>query len=97
MRPATTTRSDPAVPPREVTILSKIFLRGAGGFTKDHARYLVGLGFSDEDKERMKELTRKNQEGCISAAELDELDSYVKVGDLLAILQSKARKLLKAR
>jgi hypothetical protein len=97
MQPTTTTGSDPAVAPSEVTILSKVFLRDPGGLTKDHARYLVGLGFSDEDKERMKELARKNREGCISPAELDELDSYVKVGDLLAILQSKARKFLKAR
>ena len=98
MQPAPTTRGDPtAVPPSEVTILSKVFLRNRGGLTKDQARYLAGLGFSDEDKERMKELARKNREGRISTAELDELDSYVKAGDLLAILQSKARKLLKAR
>src|SRR5690349_9909411 len=97
MQPATTTSRDSAVPPSAVTILSKVFLRDPGGLTKDQARYLVGLGFSDEDKERMKELARKNREGCISPAELDELDSYVKVGDLLAILQAKARKLLKAR
>ena len=98
MQPTTTTRSDPgAVPPSEVTILSKVFLRDSGGLTKDQARYLVGLGFSDEDKERMKELARKNREGRISAAELGELDSYVKVGDLLAILQSKARRLFKAK
>ena len=45
----------------------------------------------------MKALARKNREGRISCAELNELDSYVKAGDLLAILQSKARKLLKAR
>jgi hypothetical protein len=98
MQPATTTGSDPAaVPPSEVTILSKVFLRDPSGLTKDQARYLVGLGFSGEDKKRMKELAGKNQEGRIFAAELDELDSYVKVGDLLAILQSKARRLLKAK
>jgi hypothetical protein len=98
MQPATTTRGDPVVvPPNEVTILSKVFLRHRGGLTKGQARYLAGLGFSDEDMERMKELARKNREGCISPAELNELDSYVKAGDLLAVLQSKARNLLKAK
>ncbi len=98
MQSATTTRSgSAALPPSEVTILSKLFLRNRGGLTKGQARYLVGLGFSNEDKERMKELARKNQEGGISSAELNELDSYVKAGDLLAILQSKARQLLKAK
>lgn len=98
MRPATTTTTDPvAAPPSELTILSKVFLRDPHGLTKEQARYLVGLCFSDEDKERMKELARKNREGEISAEELRELDSYVKVGDLLAILQSKAREFLESK
>ena len=56
----------------------------------------MGLAFSQEDKERMKDLARKNRQGEISHEELRELDGYVKAGDLLAILQSKARKLLGA-
>lgn len=56
----------------------------------------MGLAFSQEDKERMKDLARKNRQGEISPEELRELDGYVKAGDLLAILQSKARKLLRA-
>jgi hypothetical protein len=86
-----------AAPPNEVTILSKVFLRDPGGLTKHQARYLAGVGFSEEDKARMKELAQKHREGCISSVELNELDSYIKVGDLLAILQSGARKVLKAR
>jgi hypothetical protein len=74
-----------------------VFFRNRAGLTKEQARYLAGLGFSDEDMERMKELARKNREGEISHDELRELDSYVKAGDLLAILQSKARKILKAK
>jgi hypothetical protein len=45
----------------------------------------------------MHELSLKSQEGRISAQELDELDSYITAGDLLALLQSKARKTLKSR
>jgi hypothetical protein len=43
----------------------------------------------------MHNLAVKSQEGRLSPEELAELDSYIKVGDLLAILQSKARKVLK--
>jgi hypothetical protein len=43
----------------------------------------------------MHELVAGNREGRLSAEEQEELDNYVRVGDLLAILQSKARKLLK--
>ena len=42
----------------------------------------------------MRELFDRNREGLISTIEAQELDNYVRMGDLLAILQSKARKLL---
>jgi hypothetical protein len=63
--------------------------------TPELARSILGLSFPDEDKARMHELAVKNQEGQISAAELEELDNYIKVGELLAILWSKARQSLK--
>jgi hypothetical protein len=79
----------------EVTILSQLLLNGQGGGTPEFARYLVSLEFSSADKARMHELAVKNQAGKISPQELRELDGYVKAGDLLAILQSKARMALK--
>jgi hypothetical protein len=45
----------------------------------------------------MHELAAKNQERRLTDAESEEFDNYVKVGDLVAILQSKARKLLKQK
>lgn len=80
----------------EAAILSRVLLNGREDITPELARYFLARGFSADDKARMHELAVKNQEGRISPEELRELDSYVKVGDLLAILQSKARKLLKA-
>jgi hypothetical protein len=59
------------------------------------ARHVLKLKFSDEDEQRMHALAEKNRAGGITGAELEELDSYIKVGDLLAVLQSRARKLLK--
>ena len=81
----------------EVTILSRLLLNGQGGGTPDFARYLLGLGFSDKEKARMHELAVKNQVGKLSPQELQELDGYLKAGDLLAILQSKARMILKKK
>jgi hypothetical protein len=83
--------------PSEVAILSRLLLNGQDGFTPELARHFLSLGFREEDRARMHELAEKNQAGRISPQELRELDSYVKAGDLLAILQSKARKFLKAR
>lgn len=52
--------------------------------------------FTDEDKRRVSELLERNRAGTLTDVERDELDIFVKVGDLIAILQSKARKRLKA-
>jgi hypothetical protein len=79
----------------EAAIFSRVFVNGGQALTPALARHILTLAFSDEDKARMHELAVKNQEGRISPAELDELDNYIKVGDLIAILQSKARQLLK--
>jgi hypothetical protein len=79
----------------EVAIFARLWEAGNGGLSPELARHIVKLGFPEEDKVRMHELAVKNQEGRISPEERAELDSYIKVGDLLAILQSKARKVLK--
>jgi hypothetical protein len=42
----------------------------------------------------MRELAEKNQAGSISPGELEELDGFIQAGDFLALLQSKARKVL---
>jgi hypothetical protein len=59
------------------------------------ARSILNLGFSEEDHARVHELTTRNQDGALSAMEKEELMHYVKAGNLLALLQSKARKFLK--
>jgi hypothetical protein len=58
------------------------------------ARHIVKLGFPEADKDRMHELALKNQQGQISHSELEELDNYVQAGEILALLQSKARSTL---
>jgi hypothetical protein len=81
----------------EATLFSRLFTNGKNGLTREVARYILGITFSDEDKARMHELAGKNQEGTIAPGELRELDSYVKMGDLVAILKSKARLALKQK
>ena len=78
----------------EAAIFARIWDAAGGGLTPELARHVLRLGFSEQDKARMHELAVKNQEGRISE-ELQELDNYIKVGDLLAIMQSKARVRLK--
>ena len=66
----------------------------AGEFSPAVARYVLRLGFSDLDRKRMHELSQKNQSGDLTAEEADILDGFIRVGDLIAVLQSKARRYL---
>ena len=77
------------------TIFSRIFESSREGISAELARHILGLGFSTEDRSRMRELAAKNRRGDISHQELEELDNYITAGDILAIWQSKARRALK--
>ena len=67
-----------------------------GTFSKNAARAVLAIKFSDADKARMVELAEKNTEGKLSAAEREELSSWVKVGDILSMLHLKAQRSLKS-
>ncbi len=64
------------------------------GLSAACARALLELRFSDRDKARMSELASKNNEGLLSESEREELEGYVKVGDVLSLLHLKAKRLL---
>jgi hypothetical protein len=59
------------------------------------ADHVLRIKFPLADRKRMKTLAEKNRCGKISESELEELNSFVEVGDLLAVMQSKARQVLK--
>jgi hypothetical protein len=63
-------------------------------FSAEAARAIIGLDFSASDRERMNELAARNREGRVSPAEDQELSNYIRVGQILGILQSKARRSL---
>ena len=78
----------------EVTILARILGNGRGRIPRDLARYILGIGFSEHDKARMHDLAVRNQDDALSPLEKEELFAFGKVGDVLAILKSKARRTL---
>ena len=59
------------------------------------ARSLLQLDFAARDKDRMNALAAKARLGTLSAEEDEELEDYIYAGQVLAILQSKARQSLK--
>jgi hypothetical protein len=78
----------------EAAIWARVIGAENNGLSTEAARTLLQLGFSEWDKSRMNELAQKNQEGLLSAEEREELEGYVKVGDVLSLLHLKARKSL---
>jgi hypothetical protein len=53
------------------------------------------MEFPPEDKDRMHELAAKAREGTLTLAEQQEIRNYERVGNLLALMKSKARQRLK--
>ena len=62
----------------------------------DAARAILRLSFSAADRKRMTQLAGKNRSGTLKPAEEMELDNFIRVGQTLGILQSKARRSLRA-
>ena len=58
------------------------------------ARSLLQLDFPESDHARVAELSAKAQTGELEVDERDELDEYIRVADMLAVIQSRARRSL---
>jgi hypothetical protein len=59
------------------------------------ARAILDLDFRQADKDRMHLLLAKAKGGTLTADEEVEIDNYERVGHLLSLMKSKARRSLK--
>ena len=64
-------------------------------FDDEGARALVALRADADAQSRIEELAGKCNEGSLTPAERDEYDACVQTGEIIAILQAKARLQLK--
>ena len=78
----------------EAAILARVIESDPSAITPDVARYLLSMQLPVADQERVQELSAKAREGSLSESETQELDSYLHIGRLLAVMQSRARRLL---
>jgi len=79
----------------EPAILERIIEPADGNLRPALAHYLLSLDFKPQDHQRMDQLSSRAQAGSLAPDEEEELDSYISLGHLLALLQSKARASLK--
>jgi hypothetical protein len=86
--------SQALIPNTEAAILARVIECDAMPITVDVARYLLSLQLPRIDEDRVNELSGKARAGSLSQVETQELESYLHIGRLLAIMQSRARRLL---
>jgi hypothetical protein len=79
----------------DVAILGRVLQPDKPTLSPDAARSILALEFGQPDRERMHQLALKAQEGRLTAQEEVELENYRRVGNLLSMMKSKARKSLK--
>jgi hypothetical protein len=79
----------------EAGILARLLATRQEDLSRDAANYLLSLRFDDSDISRMNDLSESARAGTLAAVEAAELDSYIHVSNLLAVMQSKARRSLR--
>lgn len=85
----------PVVNVTEGAIWGRLLQLSNKALSVEAARSLLDLEFAREDKDRMRELAAKARDGSLSAAEQEDIRTYERVGNLLALMKSKARQRLK--
>ena len=78
-------------------VLNELLDPVAACLTAEVAERLVQLRAPESVQARMEELAKKSEQGSLSDREREEYEAFVSAGNFVAILQSKARRLLKDR
>ena len=78
----------------EAAIFSRVLEPEKPMLSHDAARSILALDFTPADRERMDALAAKARSSTLTSEEDEELENYLRVGDLIAIMQSKARRTL---
>jgi hypothetical protein len=80
-----------ANPNSEAAIWARLMQTQKSELTPEAAQFLLGVEFAANDRERMLELAERSEAETLTADEQVEFDGYLHVGNLLAVMQSKAR------
>ena len=83
-------------PDTEADIWERV-IHPRGRLSKQAARRILDLEFTEEDLARMRYLAARNRRGELTEDEEADLDHFCRVGTLLAILKIRAQGVLKPR
>lgn len=83
------------MPNCDVAIMARIVHPERGDLSLAAARAILKFEFEQSDRDRMRALLAKAQSGTLTKEEQAEIEDYDRVGHLLGLMHSKARKALK--
>jgi hypothetical protein len=72
-------------------ILNRLIDPETDDLSSEAARSLLELDFPEADHVRMAELSSKAQAAALTDDDREELQEYIRVADMLAVVQSKVR------
>ena len=76
---------------REAAIWARLIQAQRDELPPQVAEYLLSIAFGESDRQRMEQLAERSEAGTLTPEERAELESYLHVGNLLAVMQSRAR------
>ena len=79
----------------EVAIFGRVLESDQATLDVAAARAILNLDFKQSDKDRMRELLAKAKKGTLTADEQVAIDNYERVGHMLSLMKSKARRSLR--
>jgi hypothetical protein len=79
----------------DAEILAAIIAPDRDDLPPEVARFVLRFAFSEAQKEKMRELADKNNRGELTDADRAVMESYLRVGDFMSLVQAKARISLK--
>lgn len=80
-----------ATPLSEFDILAELVQPDEPTMSEAHARFVLGMHFTEASQSRIRELLQKNNRGDITPQERAALDKFLRVGQFVDLLQAKAR------
>ncbi len=81
-------------PNREAEIWARLMQVPGNPLSPAAAEYLLSIHFGQSDIDRMHELADRSTEGLLTDEERAEYDGYLRIGNFISILQSRARRAL---
>jgi hypothetical protein len=84
-------------PNSEAAIWARLMQAQKDELSREAAEFLLAIDFEESDRQRMLQLAERSEAGTLTPEELMEFDGCLHVGNLLAVIQSRARLALQTK